>query len=33
VDLWAEHVPLVLEAMKAQASELGLDGQASAGNH
>jgi putative nucleotidyltransferase with HDIG domain len=33
VDLWAEHVPLVLEAMKAQASELGLDGQAIAGNH
>jgi putative nucleotidyltransferase with HDIG domain len=28
VDLWAEHVPLVLEAMKARAGELGLDGQA-----
>jgi putative nucleotidyltransferase with HDIG domain len=27
VDLWAEHVPLVLEAMQAIASELGLDGQ------
>ena len=30
VDLWTEHVPLVLEAMKAIAPELGLDGQASA---
>ena len=29
VDLWAEHVPLVLEAMQGIASELGLDGQAS----
>jgi putative nucleotidyltransferase with HDIG domain len=28
VDLWAEHVPLVLEAMKGIAAELGLDGQA-----
>lgn len=28
VDLWTEHVPLVLEAMKAIAPELGLDGQA-----
>jgi putative nucleotidyltransferase with HDIG domain len=28
VDLWTEHVPLVLEAMKDIASELGLDGQA-----
>jgi putative nucleotidyltransferase with HDIG domain len=28
VDLWTEHVPLVLEAMKGIASELGLDGQA-----
>jgi putative nucleotidyltransferase with HDIG domain len=28
VDLWAEHVPLVLTAMKDIASELGLDGQA-----
>jgi putative nucleotidyltransferase with HDIG domain len=27
VDLWAEHVPLVLEAMKQHASELGLAGQ------
>lgn len=27
VDLWAEHVPLVLEAMKARAVKLGLDGQ------
>jgi putative nucleotidyltransferase with HDIG domain len=28
VDLWTEHVPLVLEAMKGIAPELGLDGQA-----
>ncbi len=28
VDLWTEHVPLVLEAMQAIATELGLDGQA-----
>jgi len=28
VDLWAEHVPLVLEAMQAIAPELGLGGQA-----
>jgi putative nucleotidyltransferase with HDIG domain len=28
VDLWTEHVPLVLEAMKGKAPELGLDGQA-----
>jgi len=28
VDLWEEHVPLVLEAMKAIAPELGLDGSA-----
>jgi putative nucleotidyltransferase with HDIG domain len=28
VDLWTEHVPLVLDAMKAIAPELGLDGQA-----
>jgi len=28
VDLWTEHVPLVLESMKGSASELGLDGQA-----
>jgi putative nucleotidyltransferase with HDIG domain len=28
VDLWTEHVPLVLESMKGIASELGLDGQA-----
>ena len=27
VDLWNEHVPLVLEAMKAIAPELGLDGR------
>jgi putative nucleotidyltransferase with HDIG domain len=27
VDLWIEHVPLVLEAMKSIAPELGLDGQ------
>jgi len=33
VALWTEHVPLVLEAMQGCASELGLDGQASAGNH
>jgi putative nucleotidyltransferase with HDIG domain len=29
VDLWTEHVPLVLEAMKEIAPDLGLDGQAS----
>lgn len=28
VDLWTEHVPLVLEAMQEIAAELGLDGQA-----
>ena len=28
VDLWAEHVPLVLEAMQGIAAELGLDGSA-----
>ena len=28
VDLWTEHVPLVLEAMKGIAAELRLDGQA-----
>jgi predicted hydrolase (HD superfamily) len=27
VDLWTEHVPLVLEAMKGIAEELGLAGQ------
>jgi putative nucleotidyltransferase with HDIG domain len=27
MDLWTEHVPLVLEAMQGIASELGLDGQ------
>jgi predicted hydrolase (HD superfamily) len=27
VDLWTEHVPLVLEAMQSIAAELGLDGQ------
>jgi putative nucleotidyltransferase with HDIG domain len=30
VDLWTEHVPLVLEAMKGIAPELGLAGQAAA---
>jgi putative nucleotidyltransferase with HDIG domain len=29
VDLWVEHIPLVLEAMKDIAPELGLAGQAS----
>ncbi len=29
VDLWSEHVPLVLEAMQAIADDLGLDGRAS----
>lgn len=29
VDLWTEHVPLVLEAMQAIAPQLGLDGQVS----
>jgi predicted hydrolase (HD superfamily) len=28
VDLWEEHVPLVLQAMKELAAELGLDGSA-----
>ncbi len=28
VDLWTEHVPLVLQAMQGIAPELGLDGQA-----
>jgi putative nucleotidyltransferase with HDIG domain len=28
VDLWTEHVPLVLAAMQGIAAELGLDGQA-----
>jgi len=28
VDLWTEHVPLVLDAMKAIAADLGLDGRA-----
>ncbi|HOA24940.1 MAG: HDIG domain-containing metalloprotein [Aggregatilineales bacterium] len=27
VDLWSEHVPLVLEAMQGIAAELGLDGR------
>jgi len=31
VDLWAEHVPLVLGAMQGIAFELGLDGQAVTG--
>ena len=26
VDLWEEHVPLVLQAMQGIAAELGLDG-------
>lgn len=30
VDLWGEHVPLVLEAMQAIAAELGLDGRLAA---
>ena len=30
VDLWTEHVPLVLDAMKEIAPELGLDGRAGA---
>jgi putative nucleotidyltransferase with HDIG domain len=29
VDLWSEHVPLVLDAMKEIAAELGLDGRLS----
>ncbi|MBN1311921.1 MAG: HDIG domain-containing protein [Anaerolineae bacterium] len=28
VDLWTEHVPLVLEAMRSAAAELGLEGTA-----
>jgi predicted hydrolase (HD superfamily) len=28
VDLWNEHVPIVLDAMKAIAADLGLDGRA-----
>jgi putative nucleotidyltransferase with HDIG domain len=31
VDLWQEHIPLVLEAMQAIAAELGLDGSAANG--
>ncbi len=31
VDLWDEHVPLVLEAMQGIAAELGLDGRLAAG--
>jgi len=31
VDLWEEHVPLVLEAMQRIAAELGLDGRLAAG--
>jgi predicted hydrolase (HD superfamily) len=27
IDLWEEHVPLVLEAMQGIAADLGLDGQ------
>lgn len=30
VDLWSEHVPLVLEAMQGIATELGLDGSLAA---
>lgn len=30
-DLWGEHVPLVLDAMKALAADLGLDGRLAAG--
>ncbi|NDJ54483.1 MAG: HDIG domain-containing protein [Chloroflexi bacterium] len=30
VDLWEEHVPLVLEAMQGIAAELGVDGSAAA---
>lgn len=30
VDLWNEHVPLVLQAMQGIAADLGLDGQAAA---
>lgn len=30
VDLWEDHVPMVLDAMKAIAGELGLDGSAAA---
>ncbi len=33
VDLWGEHVPLVLEAMKAIAADLGLDGSADSSPH
>jgi putative nucleotidyltransferase with HDIG domain len=29
VDLWTEHIPLVLEAMQEIAADLGLDGQVS----
>lgn len=32
VDLWSEHVPLVLEAMKSIAVELGLEGIPSVGD-
>jgi putative nucleotidyltransferase with HDIG domain len=31
IDLWDEHVPLVLEAMQGIAAELGLDGRLAAG--
>jgi len=31
VDLWEEHVPLVLEAMQGIAADLGLDGRLAAG--
>jgi putative nucleotidyltransferase with HDIG domain len=32
VDLWAEHVPLVLESMKSIAADLGLEGTPSVDN-
>lgn len=32
VDLWSEHVPLVIEAMQSIAADLGLEGTASVGN-
>lgn len=32
VDLWSEHIPLVLEAMQSIAADLGLEGMPSVGN-
>jgi predicted hydrolase (HD superfamily) len=32
VDLWTDHIPLVLESMKAIAADLGLDGAQQAAN-